>query len=188
MARKSQDDEEEQRARFEALYVAHHRAVRRYALRRIDPAAVDDVVNETFVVAWRRLDAIPGDALPWLFGVARRVLANQRRGDARRLALVDRIAMSASPEVEQVDDDALALRFGPELIRAALERLSERDRELLTLVYWDGLDGARAAAALGRSHVSVRVALTRARARLQRLLEDDELTRAALEVSDVAAR
>lgn len=190
MPRKGHDDDEPLQARFESLYLEHHRAVHRYAVRRTDAAAVDDVVNETFIVAWRKLDAIPhDDALPWLFAVARRVLANQRRSTVRRHALAERIVMATEPPQIAAEDDALADRFGPERIRAALERLAEGDRELLMLVYWDGFDGARAARVLGRSHGSVRVALSRARRRLQRLLEDDdELAGLRSEVSDADVR
>jgi DNA-directed RNA polymerase specialized sigma24 family protein len=74
--------------RFERLYVEHCPAVRRYLRRRADAVLVEDTLSETFLVAWRRLDAIPDDALPWLLGVARRALANH---GARR------VGMSASP-------------------------------------------------------------------------------------------
>lgn len=79
---------------FEALYSAHYDALLRYALRRVaDPADAADVVAETWTVAWRRRTQLPGgdaDRL-WLFGVARRVLANQRRGQLRRSQLTDRL-------------------------------------------------------------------------------------------------
>src|SRR4029450_2647016 len=60
--------------------------VRAYARRRAAPDAAQDVVADTFLVAWRRLEDVPEDALPWLYGVARRVLANQRRSAARGAA------------------------------------------------------------------------------------------------------
>jgi RNA polymerase sigma factor (sigma-70 family) len=160
--------DDRRRSRFESLYLAHHGAVRRYAMRRTELAAVDDVVSETFLVAWRRLESVPAEQpLPWLFGVARRVLANQRRGQARRQRLADRLA--AMPEPDPREDDA---GTEPERVLAALDRLPAGDQELLMLVYWDGLDGAGAAQALGRSRVAVRVALSRARKRLRQVLED----------------
>jgi RNA polymerase sigma-70 factor, ECF subfamily len=70
-------------ARFTRLYELHLDAVRAYAWRRSQGLA-DEIVAETFLVAWRRLEAIPEDALPWLIGVARNVRANLRRGDRRR--------------------------------------------------------------------------------------------------------
>ncbi len=102
--------------------------------------AAQDVVSETFLVAWRRLDDVPDDALPWIYGVARRVLANQRRSADRGAALERRLASGArtagSFDPGERADDA-------ELMRLALGRLSERSREALTLVAWHGLTGAR---------------------------------------------
>ena len=78
--------------RFELLFRANYPAVRAYALRRTSREAAQDAVSETFLVAWRRLDELPVDALPWLYGVARRVLANQRRSADRGAALEQRVA------------------------------------------------------------------------------------------------
>jgi RNA polymerase sigma-70 factor, ECF subfamily len=78
--------------RFELLFRANYPAVRAYALRRSSGDSAQDVVAETFLVAWRRLDDVPADALPWLYGVARRVLANQRRTMRRSEALGERLA------------------------------------------------------------------------------------------------
>jgi RNA polymerase sigma-70 factor (ECF subfamily) len=61
--------------------------VHAFARRRVAAEAVDDVVSEAFTVAWRRLDDIPDDPLPWLLGVARNVVGTARRGEARRLRL-----------------------------------------------------------------------------------------------------
>src|SRR4051812_10395497 len=129
-------------ARFEAIFRAHHRAVLGYALRRADPARAQDVVADAFLVCWRRLDDVPADPLPWLYGVARRCLANRRRGAARRRALEVRVAEPAYA------GDGFAERLD---IHAAFRRLSERDREALALVAWEGLDHAAAARALGCS-------------------------------------
>ena len=78
--------------RFEEMFREHYGAVRGYALRRIPGDLAQDAVAETFLVAWRRLDDFPADPLPWLFGVARRVLANQRRSADRSSALERRLA------------------------------------------------------------------------------------------------
>jgi RNA polymerase sigma-70 factor, ECF subfamily len=149
--------------RFEGLFREHYATVRGYALRRAPGDVAQEVVAETFLVAWRRLDDVPDDALPWLYGVARRVLANQRRSAKRHVALERRLAEglpaagSADPG-EGVGD--------AEFVRAALARLSERDREALMLVAWHGLTGARAARAAGCSRSAFAVRLHRARARL----------------------
>jgi RNA polymerase sigma-70 factor (ECF subfamily) len=159
---------------LEALYAAHAAAVHAYARRRVDPAAAEDVVADTFLVAWRRLDALPvADPLPWLLATARHVVANQRRGDARRAALRARIsaeqatslAPSAWPE-HGVSDD------GERLLRA-LASLRPADREALLLVAWEGLTPARAAAALECSRAAFHVRLHRARRRLKAAIEED---------------
>src|SRR6478672_12798585 len=82
----------EREVRFEQLFRSEADAVRSYALRRADPADADDVVAETFLVAWRRFDEMPSDPRPWLLSVARNVLANRRRSDRRQVSLSDRLA------------------------------------------------------------------------------------------------
>ncbi len=82
------------------MYRAHSGAVRSFVHRRARPAVADDVVAEVFVLAWRRLDQAPGDELAWLLGIARGVLANRRRGDARQQALHDRLAAGTVRGVE----------------------------------------------------------------------------------------
>jgi RNA polymerase sigma-70 factor (ECF subfamily) len=79
------------RVAFEELYRQHAGAVLAYARRCTTHSAADDVMAEVFLIAWRRFDGVPQEALPWLLGVARRVRANQRRGDSRVAALRDRI-------------------------------------------------------------------------------------------------
>jgi RNA polymerase sigma-70 factor (ECF subfamily) len=153
--------------RFEELFRGTYPAVRGYALRRTSPEAAQDAVAETFLVAWRRFDDIPADALPWLFGVARRVLANQRRASGRGEALHERLAGVGAqmPDLEASVTEA-------EVVRAALARLSERDREALMLVAWHGLTGSRAARAAGCTRAAFQVRLHRARRRLAAQLED----------------
>lgn len=149
--------------RFESIFREHHAAVRSYALRRAPRDMAPDVVAETFLVAWRRLDDVPADPVPWLYGVARRVLANARRSADRGLALERRLATAAVPA--GLGDPGE--RVGEaELVRAALARLSERDRETLMLVAWEGLSPTRASRAAGCTRAAFAVRLHRARARL----------------------
>jgi RNA polymerase sigma factor (sigma-70 family) len=152
--------------RLARLYADHGRDVLAYALRR-SPEAEDaaDVVAETFLIAWRRLADVPegDDERLWLYGVARRVLANQRRGERRRLRLGERlrselpalVAAQAPPSGERSP------------VLSALRRLDEADRELLLLVGWEGLEPAQAARVVGGSVVAVRSRLHRARRRLR---------------------
>jgi len=139
----------------------HYAAVRGYALRRTSPEAAQDAAAETFLVAWRRFEQVPDDARPWLLGVARRVLANERRSTKRGAALAQRVALT------EVDTRSLGEAADEtDAVRQALGRLSERDREALTLVAWHGLSGARAARAAGCSRSAFAVRLHRARRRL----------------------
>ena len=141
-----------------------------YALRRVaQPADAADVVAETFVVAWRRLDDVPAGAAArlWLFGVARRVLANQRRGQVRRLALADHLrAHLSAGAVDPWDDVVDATGVG-----AALASLSDDDRELLQLTSWEGLTPGEVATVLGIPPPTARTRLHRARNRLRNALE-----------------
>jgi RNA polymerase sigma-70 factor, ECF subfamily len=166
---------------FEELFRNNYAAVRGYALRRTSPEAAQDAVAETFLVAWRRFDDVPDDALPWLFGVARRVLANQRRSSGRGAALEQRIAgadTGATADMEESLGEA-------EAVRAALRLMSERDREALVLVAWHGLSGARAAKAAGCSRTAFDVRLHRARRRLAALLEGIEPAAVAANVKSM---
>jgi RNA polymerase sigma-70 factor, ECF subfamily len=153
-------------ARFEALYRRYADTVMAYALRRTSRGAADDVVADVFVVAWRRLDDLPEDPLPWLLGVARRVLANRRRGEGRAHALQDRLAIEAPRAVEGVDVDDRVLR--------ALGRLGEHDRELLMLIAWEGLGHEDIARVLGVRKGTVAVRMHRARQRFARALAAED--------------
>ncbi len=149
-------------ARFESLYREHYGRVLAYALRRATPDVAHDVVADTFLVAWRRRERLPDQPLPWLLGVARKTLANQRRSVRRRQSLVaelkaEQFARPGPPS----EPTGAALD-----VMAALVRLSEADRELMRLVAWEGLTPAEAAKVLGQSAATCRVRLHRARLRL----------------------
>lgn len=148
-------------ARFEALFSAHQRPVLAYAMRRTQ-AFVDaeDIVAETFTIAWRKIDSVPvAEPLPWLYAVARRVLSNHRRGLGRqeRLAALLRVDDVATPERAGEDRDGPA--------SAALASLSPADQEILRLVAWEELGNQQIAAVLGITPNAVAIRLFRARAR-----------------------
>jgi RNA polymerase sigma-70 factor (ECF subfamily) len=138
-----------------------------YAARRTSPQEAQDVVAETFLVAWRRIDDIPEDALPWLFGVARRVLANARRGSDRRTSLGARLRLEARPSAQNDPADEVTSK---DSVVSALRRLSPVEHEALTLVAWEGLDVTRAARAAGCTKATFSVRLHRARRRLMKEL------------------
>jgi RNA polymerase sigma factor (sigma-70 family) len=154
-------------AQFDECFRRHYARVLAYAMRRLpDRSAAEDVAAETFLVAWRRLDDIPGDPLPWLLGIARHVIHNELRSTRRRDRLAARMgAQPIGQEIAANDSSPSAQQLSQ-----ALDRLSERDREVLLLITWDGLDHRRAAAVLGCSRGTFAVRLHRARIRLAREL------------------
>jgi len=155
---------------FEQLYRAYADRVHAYALRRTSAAAADDVVAEVFVVVWRRLDRVPEEPLPWLYGVARRVVANRRRSESRAAALHERLADGRpAPEPPVVSPEV------DDRVQRALAGLSERDRELLLLIAWEGLRVNEAAQALGVRSGTLAVRLHRARQRLARALAEEDV-------------
>ena len=150
------------RERFEALFAAHYRDVHRYALRRTDPAFAEEVVNETFLVAWRRLDRVPEEPLPWLYAAARHVLANQRRAYARQTrresaVIAERRGTGRDPAERFAERDAVLRAFAA---------LGERDREALRLIAWERLSTADAARVAGVSQPAFAMRAHRARRRL----------------------
>lgn len=158
-------------AHFERLYSQHGRVVLAYAVRRTsDVQDAADVLAETFLVAWRRLEEVPPgeETRLWLYGVARRVLANQQRSERRRERLAERLrhelpdALTAAPTPTAEAGD----------IRTALAGLGTEDREILRLSGWEELAPNEIAAVLGISQIAARSRLHRARRRLRSALED----------------
>ena len=149
------------RERFCALYEENYHRILGYALRRTDSSEAADVVAETFTTAWRRLDDVPdGDAARlWLYGTARRVLANHRRAQRRRERLSGRLQQLAQAPVTSEQEELGDLS-------AAFARLSESERELLALAGWEELGAGEMAEVLGCSRNAARIRLHRARRRL----------------------
>lgn len=161
-------------ARFSRLWELYAHRVMAYASRHVDPDSVQDVVSETFLVAWRRLVDVPGDPLPWLLVVARNTISNRRRSAYRarvmELELV-RIARVARP----ADGADVPVIVYAEVIQE-LGALTATEREAVLLTAWDGLDAAAGAQVAGCSVDAFTKRLSRARARLssQHLEDDDE--------------
>ncbi len=151
---------------FEQLYREQGGAVLAYLLRRVERQLAEEALAETFAIAWRRRDQIPRTPLPWLLGVARRVLANQFRSARRRTALLERVQSISPPppKAESSKDGEVAV---------ALCALAPADRETLMLAAWDGLSSSEAARVLGCSATAFRLRLLRARRKLARFLEED---------------
>jgi RNA polymerase sigma-70 factor (ECF subfamily) len=167
-------------ARFEALFRAHERAVLAYAMRRTSmPADAEDAAAETFAIAWRKLEAVPvvvDEALPWLYAVARRVLANQRRGIGRRERLAALLQVRDVPTPQHVGE----AQDGPAF--EALARLSASDQELLRLVAWEELGNQQIAVVLGITTNAVAIRLHRARQRFSAALKSIDPSRTSTQV------
>lgn len=166
-------------ARFRELYEAYFDTVSRYAGARAGPDMAKDATAQTFLVAWRRRTEFFSARYPigWLLGVTRRTLADERRAESRQARLCDRIA-AAEPAVAPPPRDPAAVVTDRDAVMAAFSALRDGDREVLSLVAWDGLSPGEAAGVLGCSRAAFAVRLHRARSRLQaqlRLLGADFL-------------
>jgi len=146
------------RERFEALAAEVVEPVRRFLVRRTDPDTADDVLAETLLVCWRRLDDVPEPALPWVYGVARNCLANIQRGDRRQVRLAARITVVDPPREDQPAPDE-----PDERVTAALAALRRDDAELLRLWAWEQLGAAEIAEVLGITPNAASIRLHRAR-------------------------
>lgn len=157
--------------RVTRMYELHAPAVAAYVLRRSPAADAADAVAETFLVAWRRRNTVPEepDTLPWLYGVARFVLANQRRGDRRRSHLAEKLA----GQFVEHDISSGGIEGREELSRVAIamKTLSADDVEVLRLASWEGLSPTEIAGVLGLAPGTARQRLRRARLRLRVELE-----------------
>ncbi|MBF8190339.1 RNA polymerase sigma factor [Nonomuraea sp. K274] len=138
-----------------------------YVVSRAGRQVADEVVSETFAIAWRRLDDVPDSALPWLLGVARNVLRDNVRAEVRRETLAAELRAWTEGDVA----DQVTERMG---VLRALAALPEDDREILILVAWHGLSPKEAARVIGCSSAAYRVRLHRARKRLAQAMEPTE--------------
>ncbi|WP_243773213.1 RNA polymerase sigma factor [Actinomadura barringtoniae] len=161
--------ESEDARRFTAIYDACRQRVWAYAVSRAGRQVADEVVSETFAVAWRRLGDVPDPALPWLLGVARNVLRDNFRAEARRESFAAELRRWGQRSERDVAED-VAERLA---VLRAMAALDEDDREILILVAWQGLAPRDAAKVVGCSPAALRVRLHRARKRLVRAVEED---------------
>lgn len=154
--------------RFRRLFETAYRPLLAYALRRTQrPEDAEEIVADALLVAWRRRDDMPAgvDAVPWLYGVARRLIANQRRGQGRRRRLerslepLTRATLDPGERAEAADLTRVVI--------AASRRLREDDQEILRLAAWEGLSHEQIAVSLGCSENAAALRLRRARQRLR---------------------
>lgn len=150
------------RARFEELAPQLIEPLRRFLVRRTDPATADDVLADTLLVCWRRLDEVPDEVLPWAYGVARNCLANAQRGARRQERVAAKVA-AVDPPAQVVDEPA---DHDGEVARA-LAALRPEDAELLRLWAWEQLTPAEIAGVLDVTPNAVSIRLHRARGKLR---------------------
>ena len=153
--------------RFEALYALARDPMSRYLARRATPDVIEDLFAEVMTIAWRRMGEIPAGAeLPWLYGVARRVVANHRRANGRFGRLLERVALA-----HRGVDLGPAPVGGDHELAEALAALPATDAEVLRLWAWEELSPAEIALALGISPNAASIRLHRAKGRLRDALQ-----------------
>lgn len=154
--------------RFESVFATESPHVLRYARSRVGTSAAEDVVAETFALAWQKFAVLPSPARPWLLATARRITANQLR--ARRRHIVESLDVAdlglPTDEHEHVDRRRDVI--------AALRVLPPRDREAVLLVTWHDLSNTDAAKVMDCSVTAFNVRLHRARRRLGRILQGSD--------------
>ena len=150
---------------FRLAFDRHYRDILAYAKRRSSPTDAEDLAAETFTIAWRRWTSAPPDAIrPWLFGIARNVLANNRRGSRRQ----DRLAakMTSVSETSSTDPS-----YGEhQEVDQAMAGLRPADREIIRLHCWEELSVSEIAVVLGCSANAASIRLYRAKQQLHQAL------------------
>ncbi|HEX6327734.1 MAG TPA: sigma-70 family RNA polymerase sigma factor [Jiangellaceae bacterium] len=172
--------------RFTSFFEATYGDLLRFAQRRVHSDHAEDVVAESFLVAWRRLDDLPrgrDDARAWLFGIARGVILNVHRGAERQRALAVRLADVGTGSMAGIDADLVARQID---VSRAWQQLSDVHQEALALAVLDGLGAPQAAAVLGISPVAFRLRLSRARRALRQHL--DHLPQSSSAPGDIRER
>jgi RNA polymerase sigma-70 factor (ECF subfamily) len=161
---------------FTVLFRRHAPHIQRYVVRRLGPDAADDIVAETFLLAFRqrdRYDAARADARPWLYGIATHLIGRHRRAEIRLYRALARTGADpvTEPFTDRVDDRVSAGHASRQLA-VALARLSAELRDTLLLAAWSNLSYEEIAAALGVPVGTVRSRLSRARGKLRQSLGD----------------
>jgi RNA polymerase sigma factor (sigma-70 family) len=159
---------------FSVLFTRHAASIQRYVTRRIGPDAADDVVAETFLLAFAQretYDQARSHALPWLYGIATNLIGRHRRDEVRLYRALARTGVDpvTAPFTDRVDSVVTAGIAGRQLADA-LARMPAAYRDPLLLTSWGDLSYEETALALGIPIGTVRSRLSRARVRLRRAL------------------
>lgn len=166
-------DEAERRARFEAMAPGLVEPLRRYLARRTDGATADDVLSETLLVCWRRLDEVPEEPLPWAYAVARHALANAERSARRQRRVAAKVA-TLDPPARTTDPTGGPDAAGDVPLDEALAALRPAEAELLRLWAWEQLGPSEIATVLDLTPNAVSIRLHRARQKLREELRKIE--------------
>lgn len=156
--------------RLKRLVDQHFGRVAAYLLSRTDRDSAAEALARTLEVVWQRLEDVPYDPLPWLLGVARRVLSDQWRAQGRRDALMVRLTEAEDRrhrETVHEREEGVDAALDRLVAVHALKGLTDSERELLLLVAWDGLTAREASQVLGCTRSAFAVRLFRARAHLR---------------------
>src|SRR5438445_5766269 len=164
--RSAEVEDVDRRALLDGWFRAYSDRVLAYLLHRTDPQTAQDLVQEVFVTAFRKAPDVPQPPIGWLFGTARRLLANKYRGRRREDQLIARLFDEVGHET---DPDTAELK---EAFAQTLATLSSSDRYVLVLAGWYGLTPAEAAEALNCTASTYAVRLHRARKRLATALDE----------------
>lgn len=158
-------------AKLKVLYEAHYDEVLAYCTRRIGRAEAEEAAADVFAVAWRRFEKIDWTTVrPWLFGIARGVLANRWRATRRRRRLINRVA-GLAPVPMNLPEVQVVRRAEDEQVLIALRRLKASDREVLMLAAWEELTAPQIAQTLEISVSAAEQRVHRAKKRLGTLLD-----------------
>lgn len=165
--------------RFGELFEQHADSVYNFCFRRLsDWAMAEDMTSAVFLEAWRRRDRVDlaeQPPLPWLLGVANNLMRNHRRSLRRARAALERFhASAATPDFGDELADRLDAERRMRAVRERIGALAPQEREALELCVWAELSYADAALALEVPVGTVRSRLSRARARLRELLDDED--------------
>lgn len=165
----------ERRDHFALIAAEVSDPVQRYLRRRADAHDAADAFVETLTVLWRRLDDVPDDPVPWAYGVARRCLANVRRGNERQLRVVERLSVQPvdARQAFPMGDPQLAMEVGDPALAHAIERLTDSEREIVHLWAWERLEPREIAGVLETTPNAISVALARAKRKLRDELRQD---------------
>ncbi len=170
----------DRKRRFEAIVAQVYEPLQRYLGRRAATDDVSELLNDVLLVLWRRLDDVPsGDVRPWSYGVAKRCLANRRRGNDRRLRLVGRLAEQG---FTRPDRDPLWPDGGSDALMHALGDLGDSERELVRLWAWEQLEPREIAIVLDTTANAVSLRLARVKEKLASSMERQNRSTAGHEV------